>query len=48
MIIITWIQSGLLMIGAGRDIQVVVLGIIAIIMSLATTERGKLSQTIVK
>jgi ribose transport system permease protein len=47
-IIITWIQSGLLMIGAGRDVQVVVLGIIAIIMSLATTERGKLSQTIVK
>ncbi len=47
-IIITWIQSGLLMIGAGRDIQVVVLGIIAIIMSIATTERGKLIRTIVK
>ena len=47
-IIITWIQSGLLMIGAGRDIQVVVLGIIAIIMSIATTERGKIIRTIVK
>jgi ribose transport system permease protein len=47
-IIITWIQSGLLMIGAGRDIQVVVLGIIAIIMSIATTERGKLIRTVVK
>jgi len=47
-IIITWIQSGLLMIGAGRDVQVVVLGIIAIIMSIATTERGKMTRTIVK
>jgi len=47
-IIITWIQSGLLMVGAGRDIQVVVLGIIAIIMTIATTERGKLMRTIVK
>jgi ribose transport system permease protein/putative xylitol transport system permease protein len=47
-IIITWIQSGLLMLGTGRGIQVVVLGIIAIVMALATTDRSRLSQTIVK
>lgn len=47
-VIITWIQSGLLMIGLGRDIQVVVLGIIAILMTIATTDRGKLTKTSVK
>ncbi len=47
-IIITWMQSGLLMIGLGRDIQVTVLGIIAIIMSLATSDHDKNSRTIVK
>ena len=39
-VIITWIQSGLLMMGLGREVQVVILGIIAIIMAVATTERG--------
>jgi len=39
--IITWIQTGLLMIGFGKDIQVVVFGIIAIAMSVATTDRNK-------
>lgn len=47
-VIITWIQSGLLMIGLGRDIQVVAMGVIAIIMTIATTERGKLTKTVVK
>lgn len=47
-IIITWIQSGLLMMGLGREIQVVILGIIAITMAVATTERGKLVRQIVK
>lgn len=47
-IIVTWIQSGLLMNGVGRDIQVVVLGIIAIVMTIATTDRGKLSRTVIK
>jgi ribose transport system permease protein/putative xylitol transport system permease protein len=47
-IIITWIQSGLLMMGLGREVQVVILGIIAIIMAVATTERGRLSRQIIK
>ena len=47
-IIITWIQSGLLMMGLGREIQFVILGVIAIIMAVATTERGKLTRLIVK
>lgn len=47
-IIITWIQSGMLMLGYGRDMQMVVLGAIAIVMSVLTTERGKLTKTIVK
>jgi ribose transport system permease protein len=47
-VIITWIQSGLLMMGLGREVQVVILGIIAIIMAVATTERGKLSRQIIK
>jgi ribose transport system permease protein len=46
-IIITWIQSGLLMMGFGREVQVVVMGVIAIIMTVATTERGKHSRLIV-
>lgn len=40
--IITWMQTGLLMLGFGNDIQVVVFGIIAIIMSVVTTERKKI------
>jgi len=47
-IIITWIQSGLLMLGLGREIQMAVLGVIAIIMTVATSERGKLTRLIVK
>jgi ribose transport system permease protein len=47
-IIITWIQSGLLMMGLGREIQFVILGIIAIIMAVATTEWGKLTRQMVK
>jgi ribose transport system permease protein len=47
-IIITWIQSGLLMLGLGREIQFVILGVIAIIMAVATTEWGKMTRQIVK
>jgi ribose transport system permease protein len=47
-IIITWIQSGLLMMGLGREIQFVILGIIAIIMAVATTEWGKMTRQMVK
>jgi ribose transport system permease protein len=47
-IIITWIQSGLLMMGLGREIQFVILGVIAIIMAVATTEWGKLTRQMVK
>ena len=47
-IIITWIQSGLLMMGLGREIQFVILGVIAILMAVATTERGKLTRLMVK
>ena len=41
-IIITWMQTGLLMLGFGADIQIVVFGIIAIVMSIATTDRKKI------
>jgi ribose transport system permease protein len=47
-IIITWIQSGLLMMGLGREIQMVILGVIAVIMAVATSERGKLMRQLVK
>ncbi len=47
-IIITWIQSGLLMMGLGREIQFVILGVIAIIMAVATTEWGKMTRLMVK
>jgi len=47
-IIITWIQSGLLMMGLGREIQFVILGAIAIIMAVATTEWGRLTRQLVK
>jgi ribose transport system permease protein/putative xylitol transport system permease protein len=47
-IIITWIQSGLLMMGLGREIQFVILGVIAIIMAVATTEWGKMTRQMVK
>ena len=41
-IIITWTQTGLLMMGYGQDIQVIVFGAIAIIMSIVTTDRKKI------
>ena len=41
-IIITWMQTGMLMLGIGKDIQVVVFGFIAILMSVVTTDRKKL------
>jgi ribose transport system permease protein/putative xylitol transport system permease protein len=47
-IIITWIQSGLLMMGLGREIQFVILGVIAIIMAVATTEWGRMTRQLVK
>ena len=36
------------MMGLGREIQFVILGIIAIIMSVATIERGKATRLMVK
>ena len=47
-IIITWIQSGLLMMGLGREIQFVILGVIAISMAVATTEWRKSTRLLVK
>jgi ribose transport system permease protein/putative xylitol transport system permease protein len=38
-IIITWIQAGLLMLAMGRDTQMIVFGLIAIVMSIATIDR---------
>ncbi|MCL4386678.1 MAG: ABC transporter permease [Actinobacteria bacterium] len=40
-IIITWIQAGLLMIGMGLNMQFVVIGLIAIVMTIATTDRRR-------
>lgn len=47
-IIITWVQTGLLMLGTSRGLQTAVLGVIAIIMTLATTERSSSDQSVVK
>jgi ribose transport system permease protein/putative xylitol transport system permease protein len=41
-IIITWIQAGMLMLGVGRDIQMVTFGIIALAMSIATIDRRRI------
>ncbi len=41
-IIITWIQAGLLMIGAGRSIQMVIFGLIAIVMGISTIDRRRI------
>jgi ribose transport system permease protein/putative xylitol transport system permease protein len=38
-IIITWIQAGLLMLAMGRDTQMIIFGLIAIVMSIATIDR---------
>lgn len=40
-IIITWMETGMLMLGMGRGTQVVVFGIIAIAMSVITTDRKR-------
>lgn len=41
-IIITWIQAGLLMLAIGRDIQMIIFGLIAIGMSIATIDRRRI------
>ena len=41
-IIITWLQTGMLMLGIGRDLQIIVFGIIAIVMSAVTTDRKRI------
>jgi len=41
-IIITWIQAGLLMLGAGRSIQMVIFGLIAIVMGISTIDRRRI------
>jgi ribose transport system permease protein len=41
-IIITWIQAGMLMLGVGRDIQMVTFGLIALVMSIATIDRKRI------
>lgn len=41
-IIVTWIQAGLLMLGIGHNIQIIGLGLIAIVMSIFTIDRRKI------
>ena len=41
-IIITWIQAGLLMLGVGRSIQMVIFGLIAIVMGISTIDRRRI------
>jgi len=41
-IIITWIQAGMLMLAIGRDIQMVTFGLIALTMSIATIDRRRI------
>ncbi|HER25074.1 MAG TPA: ABC transporter permease [Candidatus Atribacteria bacterium] len=41
-IIITWIQAGLLMLGFGRSIQIVIFGFIAIVMGISTIDRRRI------
>jgi len=40
-IIITWIQAGMLMLALGRDVQVVTFGLIAVTMSIVTIDRRR-------
>lgn len=47
-LMVTWIQSGLLMLGTDRSVQVVVLGIIAILMTMVTTRQKGLSLRMVR
>jgi ribose transport system permease protein len=41
-IIITWLQAGMLMLAIGRDIQMITFGLIAIGMSIATIDRRRI------
>lgn len=41
-IIITWIQSGMLMLALGRDIQMVIFGLIAVGVAVATMDRRRI------
>lgn len=41
-IIITWIQSGMLMLALGRDIQMVIFGLIAVGVAIATMDRKRI------
>jgi ribose transport system permease protein/putative xylitol transport system permease protein len=41
-LIITWIQAGMLMLAIGRDIQMIVFGLIAIVMSISTIDRRRI------
>ena len=41
-IIITWLQAGMLMLAIGRDTQMVTFGLIALGMSIATTDRRRI------
>ncbi len=41
-IIITWIQSGMLMLALGRDIQMVIFGLIAVGVAIATMDRRRI------
>lgn len=41
-IIITWIQAGMLMLAIGRDTQMIVFGLIALGMSIATIDRKRI------
>ena len=47
-IIITWIQAGMLMLAVGHDIQMVTFGLIAIVMSIATIDRRRIKFIIIK
>ncbi|KFZ22185.1 hypothetical protein LA10_01757 [Thermotoga neapolitana LA10] len=40
-IIITWTQTGLLMLAVGRDVQMIIFGIIAIALAAATVDRKR-------
>lgn len=41
-IIITWMQSGMLMLALGRDIQMVIFGLIAVAVAVATMDRKRI------
>ena len=47
-IIITWTQAGMTMLAIGRDVQMVVFGIIAIGTSIATIDRRRLKIMTIK